>query len=440
MKEQKFLHVTYEEWKIEAEKTLKGRPFDTLITNTIEDIDIQPLYTNEMLVERYGELVENQIQTIRQSKKIMDFAVAQEVFTHTDEEYLIAIKESLAKGNEVIVYNSLVDFNWTEPNLKELSSLMTKYPIYFDIKLNSDSITHVFSMIENDARMQVNGYVANWDSNLLSQFPNLKVLVANTLEAHEKGASAVQDGLALSMVSKYARQFEQFEQCADKIAVKFAIDTNFFMEMAKLRAFRVLWKAFCSAYGSDDPRISILTETSLRSYSKLDEYVNLLRGGNAAFSAVLGGADVITVHPHNCLTEITESSVRTARNILIIIKEETNIQHVLDPAGGSYFIETLTAELVEKAWAYFLQIEEAGGYDVFVKNVQFNEDLKILSSKREEAIATRKSSLIGTNIYANHEEKIDISRRTLKELKTEVQRNLKSSVNTGQWVNRKPRY
>ncbi len=103
----------------------------------------------------------------------------------------------------------------------------------------------------------------------------------------------------------------------------------------------------------------MMATTSLRSYSKLDPYVNLLRAGNEAFSAVLGGADVMTVHPHDILTGPSDSSIRFARNIQLVIKEETHVDKVIDPAGGSYFIETLTAELVEKAWALFVDIEAA---------------------------------------------------------------------------------
>ena len=132
------------------------------------------------------------------------------------------------------------------------------------------------------------------------------------------------------------------------------------MEIAKIRAFRILWKALGKSFGETTvAHIPILTETSLRTYSKLDPYVNLLRAGNEAFSAVLGGADVITVHPHNVLTGPTPASIRYARNVQLVIKNETLVDKVIDPSGGSYFIETLTNELVEKAWKLFVEIDAA---------------------------------------------------------------------------------
>src|SRR5699024_927796 len=147
------------------------------------------------------------------------------------------------------------------------------------------------------------------------------------------------------------RSFTQFE---NKFFARFAIDTQFFMEIAKLRAFRILWQTFAEAYGHDKAsRVPVISETSLRSFSKLDPYVNLLRAGNEAFAAVLGGTDVLTVHPHDVLTGVTSSSLRLARNVQLVIKEETLVNKVVDPAGGSYFLETIKKQLVEKAWDFF---------------------------------------------------------------------------------------
>ena len=95
-----------------------------------------------------------------------------------------------------------------------------------------------------------------------------------------------------------------------------------------------------------------------------------LRAGNETFAAVLGGADVITVHPHDIINWTDDSSVRLARNIQLVIKEETHVDKVIDPAGGSYFIETLTSELVEKAWAFFWKLNLAGGYEAFIASGQ----------------------------------------------------------------------
>src|SRR5699024_2484778 len=189
--------------------------------------------------------------------------------------------------------------------------------------------------------------------------------------------------------------------------VRVVIDSHFFFEIAKLRAFRVLWQTFAKAYGHEKrARVPIISETSLRTFSKLDPYVNLLRAGNEAFSAVLGGTDVLTVHPHNVVADITPAGIRHARNIQLVIKSETFVDYVIDPAGGSYFVDTLTNELTEKAWDYFLEIEEKGGYSAYVESGALTEKLQQLYDARLLALSKRKDSLIGTNIYANLEDEI----------------------------------
>ena len=217
-------------------------------------------------------------------------------------------------------------------------------------------------------------------------------------DAHHKGADAVTElALVLADAANQASKADNFSDFADDFFVRFAVDTHFFMEISKFRAFRVLWQAFCSAYGvAEAPYVPIIATTSLRSYSKLDPYVNVLRAGNETFAAVLGGADVITVHPHNIITGPTNSSVRLARNIQLVIKEETHADKVIDPAGGSYFMETLTSELVEKAWALFLEIQSTGGYEAFIASGQ----IETLLEQRRGEVSKGKQSLIGTNVYA----------------------------------------
>ena len=143
-------------------------------------------------------------------------------------------------------------------------------------------------------------------------------------------------------------------------------------------------------------KIPVFAVTSLRSYSKLDPYVNLLRAGNETFSAILGGADIIQAHPHNILTGPDASSIRYSRNMQLVLREETHVEKVLDPAGGSYFIEKLTEQLVDEAWKLFLEIESNGGIEQFSKTGRLAEK----SLQLQNDTATGKRSLIGTNVYA----------------------------------------
>ena len=391
MKTTIFNEANHSQWKESAIQSLKGKPFESLVTQTIEGIDLQPLYTKEDFMER--------LTNARSVKEQAGWIIAQETNATTASEFLDSLNESLELGNEAVLIEGSTNIQWDEATLFTLSQILKKYPIFLISTHADDSIVDVFDLIPHNERSLVKGAVsiADWKAPL--GYSNLRTLGADIWDAHHKGADAVTElALALSLAAQLANDTSDFNEFANHFFVRFAVDTHFFMEIAKFRAFRILWNVFCSAYGQEDcKQVPILATTSLRSYSKLDPYVNLLRAGNETFSAVLGGADVLTVHPHDRLTTPSASSIRFARNIQLVIKEETHANKVVDAAGGSYFIETLTSELVDKAWNSFLSIEEAGGYDIFMQS----EFLETLLSKRQAKVATGEQSLIGTNVYAD---------------------------------------
>lgn len=285
----------------------------------------------------------------------------------------------------------------------KLASYFSEYSFKITIKDTKDPLLTVFDKIALDQREAVQGFIVSTQPISLHAFPSVRSVGANTVIYHNEGANAIQElAYALALAAKWVEQEESFEAFSKKFFVSFAVDTQFFTEIAKLRAFKVLWKAFSSAYGvTENVKIPTVSETSLRSFSKLDVYVNLLRSSNEALSGLIGGADLFTVHPHDVLTKPTEQSVRIARNVSLILKEETNVLKVIDPAGGSYFIESLTADFVKEAWALFLEIEAAGGIDEYTASGKLAEEVEKSYQSRIHAAQTRKQSLIGTNIYAN---------------------------------------
>ncbi|TSI08603.1 methylmalonyl-CoA mutase family protein [Lysinibacillus sp. BW-2-10] len=400
MKEIQFPSASYDQWKEEATKALKGKPFESLFTKTQEDITLSPLYTQEMLVEKLGDQLENQISTIRSLKEAEGFNVAQQIFGGTTEQFFANLQDSVDKGNNYITIDSRTAFEWDNESLAKLANILTTTPFKLIVQNDNDPILAIFNQIEE--KQNIKGFIISEKQFTLNGFENVRTFCANSATYHYEGANAVQElAITLALASKFANE-SSFEEVSKKFFVNFAIDTQFFAEIAKLRAFKVLWKAFAAAFGVDNPQaIPVLAENSLRSYSKLDVYVNLLRAGNEAFAGVIGGADVITVHPHDVLSKPTDQSIRIARNVLLVLKEESRVAEVLDPSGGSYFIETLTAEYVERAWDLFNQIEESGGFDAYASAGTLQADLEEVYNARLQAVETRKESLIGTNIYAN---------------------------------------
>ncbi|HEX5564176.1 MAG TPA: methylmalonyl-CoA mutase family protein, partial [Sporosarcina sp.] len=302
------------------------------------------------------------------------------------------------KGNEAIVYDGQQPFDWNDDQLQSLSSIIEKFPVFLFNVRNDDPILRAFDFVHHEVRESVTGIIQVADWTVPVGYNKLRTAGADLWKIHHGGADAVTElAIALSEASRIASSFESFQAFADNFFVRFPIDTHFFMEIAKLRAFRVLWQAFAQAYAIDEPPfIPVFAVTSLRSFSKLDPYVNLLRAGNETFAAILGGADVIQAHPHNMLTGPNASSIRYSRNMQLVLKEEAHVEKVLDPAGGSYFIEQLTEELVEKSWKLFLEIESKGGIDKFLESGRLQENLLQLQYET----ATGKRALIGTNVYA----------------------------------------
>lgn len=396
IKQTTFDEKTYDEWQEIATKSLRGLSFEKLITKTIEGIDLYPLYTAQS-----SKL--DSLHPIRSAKKENGWTIAQAVYSKDASSFLQSLEESLSKGNEAIVYDGTSTIDWDEESLKELAQYVIQYPIYFFKVPKKDSIVNLFKWIDETDKENVIGVVEIDDPSILESFPNIRTIGADVVDAHHLGADAVTElALVLAKAVAETEKAGDFNRVCQQFFVRFAIDTHFFMEIAKLRAFRVLWEALSNAYGKTDVlHIPLLSETSKRSFSTLDPYVNLLRAGNSAFSAVLGGTDILTVHPHDALTKPTATSIRLARNIQLVIKKETQVSEVLDPAGGSYFIESLTKSLVEKAWALFVEIDAFGGYDLYIQSDGYQARMDKLHAKRVQSVAKATHSLVGTNVYAD---------------------------------------
>lgn len=404
MKETKFPKRTYEEWQISAQKAIGGKSIDpALKTQTIEGIILEPLYTKEMF-DKLGGLAAFQQEAFRTSKKAPGWLIAQEVLTDSPEDFLAKTKEDLSKGNDMVVYTSSLEFDWTDSTLRQLAELIVKHPFYFKVTSEDTGILRVFDFIDEKHKKTLEGVI--FSEEQAAAPGNIRTKLVDTIPVHHAGGTIIHElGVALSILAETIRD-GKYKAAAEKTWIRFAVDTQFFQEIAKLRAFRVLWRAFSEAYGEEAVSIPVYTETSVRSYSKLDPYVNLLRAGNATFAAVLGGTDAHTVHPHDFLTVSQPSSRRIARNVQLVIKEESHVSRVMDASAGSYFIEQLTNEYVEASWNYFLEIEEAGGYSEVIRSGWLTDDIQAKWMERKKLAAERKISLIGTNVYANPQEAV----------------------------------
>jgi len=191
--------------------------------------------------------------------------------------------------------------------------------------------------------------------------------------------------------------------------VSLASGANYFMEIAKLRAFRILWTRICQEYGLDplQSRIPVHSTTSRWNMTLYDPHVNMLRGTTEAMSSILGGADLVTVlpydHPYGNSSAFSD---RIARNVQIILRDEAYFGRVSDPAAGSYYIESLTASLAGKAWDLFRETEEKGGFRQALESGRVQEMIMASKQVKLDRFASGKGHLLGTNAFPNFNEMI----------------------------------
>jgi methylmalonyl-CoA mutase len=245
--------------------------------------------------------------------------------------------------------------------------------------------------------------------------PRLGTIAIRSDIYHDAGANAVQE-LACSLATGVAYLRALTERglytatAAHAIHWHVAIGGRFFMEVAKLRAARLLWaqvvEAFGVAKGDESAALHIHACTARRNKTAIDPHVNMLRATTEALAAAVGGADTLCVAPFDePLGMPDDFSRRIARNVQIILQDEAHLTRLIDPAGGSYAVETLTDQLAHAAWGLFQEIERQGGMAAALTSGFVQSSIAAVADKRAAALAKRRDVLVGVNQFANPAEK-----------------------------------
>ena len=249
---------------------------------------------------------------------------------------------------------------------------------------------------------------------VLKEYPNFRCIAVSTDALNNAGAYIVQElGYALAWGNEYLQQLVDAGVDADLAAqsIKFnmGVSENYFMEIAKFRAARLLWAQIVKQYepkNDEACKMCVNATTSKYNQTLFDSYVNLLRSQTEAMSAALGGIHSMVVTPFDAPYEqATDFSERIARNQQLLIKEESHFDRIVDPSAGSYYIEHLTDALATEAWKIFLKVEEEGGFLAAVKAGTVQDDINATNVKRHGDAAKRKEFLLGTNQFPNFTEK-----------------------------------
>lgn len=382
-----FPEITKNDWISQVNKDLKGKNFDdTLVWHSLENFDIQPYYAKEDL----DNLPIEAIQAAQKNKNAASWQNRPLVEYINEKVTNGLIVSYLQRGADAIN----IDFSNTDLNQVDLVKLLNNIklsdtPIYFTTFQGTELLVNLSKFIHYLPKggLQVD-VIANsfntesseenklpWENAKqiivqTTQYPNFRALRVSSHVFHNAGANAVQE-LAFTIASavEYLDKLTDLNLSPEDIIAKLefsvSIGTNYFVEIAKLRALRYLWSKVLESYncGSLINDCQIHCQTSSFYDSTLSPYTNMLRATTEAMSAVMGGCDALTVLAYDSVIgeQNTELGERIARNVSILMREEAHLDKTIDPSAGSYYIENLTYQLSTEAWKLFQKVESLGG-------------------------------------------------------------------------------
>jgi len=442
-----FPAVSSQEWHDLIVKDLKGADYDKkLLWQTNEGFAMKPFYRAEDLdqiswMKTYpgsfpfvrGNNPSGNNWLVRQDFKVTDVVAANEkaldlLMKGVDSLgfELDCTKDYSLDEIELLLKNiraDIAELNFLRshhPNkiVEILIALVTKYNRSYDTingSVNYDPISRFTRRGSWYHSMPADMDLAFKLIKTSAKLPEFKVIGVNGQLFANAGATLVQEiAYTLSMGVEYLTQLTSKGLFADDIAPKMkfslAVGSSYFMEMAKFRAYRLLWAQIVNAYGLHEAahaKMHIHATNANWNLTFYDAHVNLLRTTTGSMAAILGGVDTFAVKPFDsAFEEPTDFSSHIARNQQLILKEECYFDKIADPAAGSYYIENLTKSLVDEAWTLFLKVDEEGGYIESLHKGSIQQAIHCSAAKRDANIANKQEILLGTNQYAYVAEKV----------------------------------
>lgn len=410
-----FSAVTSKQWKQKIQVDLKGADYnETLVWNTDEGIDVKPFYhADEFNTTPTPTPVKNTTWKIGQTISVTDAKSANskalDAINRGAESICFVIHSEDINIQELV---NTIDFETTEVRLK-LGFLSSDF-VAMNAAVTSSGLGFKF---ESDI---INNLVStgNWHSNLNEDHKHWENSVKSTFQLYinlqtyqNSGASITQQlAYALAHANEYANHLDTVLNSDEKLGLKVtfevAVGTNYFFEIAKLRALRQLWATLASEYGINSECRIIATPTK-RNKTLYDYNTNMLRTTTECMSAVLGGADVVSNLPYDVLYHNpNEFGDRISRNQLLVLKHESYFDKVSNPSDGSYYIESLTEQLANNALDIFKSIEQGGGFLKQLKEGLIQKKIKASAQKEQAQFNSSELVLLGTNKHPNPNDKI----------------------------------
>ena len=478
-----------QKWKETAEESLKGKSFETLMTKTYEGIELKPLYVQKDVenlshvndLPGEGSFVRG-ADYLRNSAKAWD--IAHEITGRSVKQFNKAIIEDLKRGQTMVnlvvdeatkrgydadeAEEALVGLNGVPVasindlrdalaniDLKEhrlfMQTGISALPLYASLVAYANdqniNIKDLVAFIGLDpigsiassgkSRLGIKrlyntmAQLAKWSNE---NSPNIKMIYIQAELYHNAGGSATEElAFALATGVEYINEMLErgleIDEIANQMYFSFAVGSNVFMEIAKLRAARMLWSKIVESFGGSKQAQKMYIHVRSSSWTKTvyDPYVNMLRTTTEAFAGAVGGANSMHVSPFDEAIRPDDTfSRRIARNTQIILQEESLLNQVVDPAGGSWYVESLTDALASKAWEQFQEVEKSGGmYEALIAGL-IQQKVTDTRNQKKKNIEYRKDRIVGTNMYPNLDEKPLQVREAIEDFKTPLIEELKA--------------
>lgn len=435
-----FEPTSAEAWKAKIIADLKGADFDKkLVWRTNEGFNVQPFYRLEDVKDLpTTNTYPGQFPYVRGTRNNNDWRIRQSFCGETAAEMNAEARHAIDRGCDsvgfklkgdvdAIFIDTLlgdIDIKKVEINIDccprrivEVAKLLVAYiqgkgaEKEFCGSLNFNPFKRLLRH-----GLDFKGDIAAVACELLDvvkPVENLRCLSVDSVMFCNAGAFITQElGYALAWGAEWMTMLTEAGRCPNEVArrIKFnmGISSNYFMEIAKFRAARMLWAEIVRAYKADDESAKMHAHATTSQFNQTiyDAHVNLLRSMTETMSAALACVDSIETLPFDLqYKKPDEFSERIARNQQLLLREESHLNKVVDPAGGSYYIETLTVSIADAAWKIFNKVEDEGGFLVMLRNGALQKDINASGVKRHLDVARRKENLLGTNQFPNFNEK-----------------------------------
>ena len=421
-----FIGTSSAAWKQKIQADLKGADYnETLLWKTNEGITVKPFYSKEDRTNTKLDL----------PKK--GFNICQTIFIDNEKIANSLALDALRRGATSIQFISAKPFNCSLllQNI-DINTILIYFKFQFLPSLFLVELSKFINPNKTFIQLDIIGNLAengNWFINLKEDFKQLDLILKSNKNCvsvssdlyQNAGATIVQQlAYTLAHANEYLNHFGK--DIAEKIHFTFSAGSNYFFEIAKLRAFRILWETLLNEYDQENNAVHIFTQPSLRNKTLYDYNINMLRTTTEYMSAILGGSNTVSSISYDAMYhKSNEFGERIARNQLLILQQESYLQEAQNFADGTYYIESITHQLAEKALTLFKQIEKGGGFLKQLKAGIIQKKIAESVAKEEEDFHAKKIILLGTNMQPN---KNDIMKNELELFPFIKQRNIKTLI------------